>query len=103
MHSDTFHKPRRKPLQIALSEVAHAPSKARSAAGEVGQENVAFITILVPKAMGTLLRAASPLLSTPLDAGKPRYRHECRHGTQECVRHQRPSGFDYYPGEVCGA
>src|SRR5947199_6310349 len=44
-----------------VPEVAHAPSKARSAASEVGQENVAFITILVPKAMGTLLRAASTL------------------------------------------
>src|SRR5206468_1257648 len=41
--------------------VAHAPSKARSAAGEVGQENVAFIIILVPKAMGILLRAVSAL------------------------------------------
>src|SRR5436309_12391439 len=88
-------------------------------------------TVLVAHAR---LRAVSALLSTPLDAGKPRCRHEqetvpsgtslapqtsasgcpvfpticaevcgkCRHGTQECVRHQHPSGFDYYPGEVCG-
>src|SRR4051794_22205597 len=67
------HKPPRKSLETALSEVAHA-----------------------------FLRAASTLASTPLDAGKPGCRHECRHGTQECVRHQHGSGSDYRLGEVCG-
>ena len=58
-----------------------------------GATNLAGEVIRAPKVLvaHALLRAASPLLATPLDSGKPRCRHECRHGTQECVRHVRPS------------
>jgi hypothetical protein len=47
------------------SNVAHAPSNVKDAA--VGKSFI-FITIVMRNAMGTLLRAASRLLSTPVSA-----------------------------------
>jgi len=55
-----------------------------------------FITIVMRNARATLMRAASRLVSTLGVVLKPirERRHECRRGTQECVRH---NGFNTLP------
>ncbi len=48
-------------------------------------------------------RDSLSLLATPLDRKISECRHECRHGTQECVRHQNPRPSDRAGQKVCGA
>ncbi len=43
------------------------------------------------------------LLATPLDRESSECRQECRHGTQECVRHQQSRPPSPAPPWVCGS
>ncbi len=112
--------------------VAHAPSKAKLAADEGGPAgNMAFIPIFTqPAGVPTLVRAASPLstnlaesrwkhrgaevahallraasalMPTPRDRENIECRQECRHSTQECVRHQQSRPPSPAQQKVCGA
>ncbi len=50
-----------------------------------------------------LMRAAATLVSLPRDRENVECRQECRHGTQECVRHQQSRPRSPAPQMVCGA
>ncbi len=83
------------------NEVAHAPVRAASPLStNLGASCWKHRGNEVAHA---LLRAASALGPTPRYRKNVECRQECRHGTQECVRHQNPRPSDLAGHRVCGA